>query len=487
MGLFVKHLAVRLWTSLFFGCICVLVVLPPLAGLVGPGWMIVPGLLMLVFAFWVTGLVFAAIGRRRVARLLDEATVWERVAMKREARKALDRSAATVDSFLFSPRSRKASARRLLAQTARFHMADADSMTNIDGIVHDYLENNPKDREAAIKWLEKILSHEAADRKTHNLVAKIGAANADDPALAQMVCRFYLSERRCDFTALEAYGHLVDAHPVAAGPLMDELAALFLSHSRVDRQALAVYLHIHEKGGRHSRFLPAIAACSQNIVPGPMTRPLLERAETILADMDYSQRADLSQSFLPDESKKAMPPSQGQKRFSMPALGPVFLEIIANTKKILAWLAKGISDKWHDLWRILRSRNTRLFFKWTTMGAAIVGVGWLLFSTFSHLRPAFHAVDPSADPVTVTTTDPFTIQVAAFTTSSEAKSHVSQLKEHGLNAYWKQATGTQKTWYQVRISHFPTKAAARAAGDEMKRKGLIADYYVANFRPPDPK
>ncbi len=485
MVLFFKHVAVRLWTSLFFGSICTLVVLPPFASLVGPEWMIVPGLTLFVFAYWVTGLVFLAIGRRQVSRLLEEATIWERAAMNREARKALDRSAATVDSFLFSPRSRKASERRLLAQAARFHMADADSMTNFDGIVHDYLEGNPTDRDAAVKWLERVLSHGPADHRTHDLTAKIGAAHFDDPTVMKMLCRFYLSERRCDFTALQAYGHLMDGHPSAAGSLVDDLADLFLSHSRVDRQALSVYLHVHEKGGRHARLLSGIAACSRNIVPGPMTRPLLARAETVFVDMDRSHRLELAENFLPDEPKAAVLPSPGRIRSRRPALGPVLLAMASNTKKNLARWAVRIPDTCRGIRSGLWSENSRLLFKWTAMGAAVIGVCWLLFNTLSHLRPPAPPPEPSPNPVMVPITDPFTIQVAAFRDSAEAKRHVDRLKAHGIDAYWKQATGTQKTWYQVRISHFPSKEAARAAGDEMKQKGLIADYYVANYKPPD--
>ncbi|MFO7645349.1 MAG: SPOR domain-containing protein, partial [Desulfosarcina sp.] len=60
-----------------------------------------------------------------------------------------------------------------------------------------------------------------------------------------------------------------------------------------------------------------------------------------------------------------------------------------------------------------------------------------------------------------------------------------QLKGHGLDAYWTRASGTNKTWYQVRISHYATKEAARAIGEELKGRQLIADYYVANYKRPE--
>jgi len=62
---------------------------------------------------------------------------------------------------------------------------------------------------------------------------------------------------------------------------------------------------------------------------------------------------------------------------------------------------------------------------------------------------------------------------------------VQQLKDQGLDAYWTRASGSSKTWYQVRISHFKTKAEARAVGEDLKTRQLIGDYYVANYKRPD--
>ncbi|MBR9979519.1 MAG: SPOR domain-containing protein, partial [Desulfatitalea sp.] len=46
----------------------------------------------------------------------------------------------------------------------------------------------------------------------------------------------------------------------------------------------------------------------------------------------------------------------------------------------------------------------------------------------------------------------------------------------------KAASGS-RTWYQVKVSHFPTRDQARQYGEQLKTKGLIDDFYVANFTP----
>jgi cell division protein FtsN len=81
-------------------------------------------------------------------------------------------------------------------------------------------------------------------------------------------------------------------------------------------------------------------------------------------------------------------------------------------------------------------------------------------------------------------TDPFTIQVAAYLKSEHAHRYVAQLKKNGLDAYWTLAVSANKKWYQVRISHFADKQSARQYGESLKAKGIIEDFYVANYRRP---
>jgi len=74
------------------------------------------------------------------------------------------------------------------------------------------------------------------------------------------------------------------------------------------------------------------------------------------------------------------------------------------------------------------------------------------------------------------------LQVAAYLQPEYAKKFVEQLKMLGEDAYWTEAVRGEKRWYQVRISHFPDKNSARNYGDVLKSKGIIEDYYVANYR-----
>jgi len=153
-----KHLAVRLWTTLVIGSLAALTALQPVAGLIGPGWMIVPGIGLLILVFWLTGAAFGAVGRHRMAHLLKEAAVWERAGMLREAAHSLGRAGAIVDSYLFSPFSRRRPAAELLARTARFQMAQDRGGPADEAIMGPYLQHFPTDRVAAVRWLDSLLA-----------------------------------------------------------------------------------------------------------------------------------------------------------------------------------------------------------------------------------------------------------------------------------------------------------------------------------------
>ncbi|MFO7715281.1 SPOR domain-containing protein [Desulfosarcina sp.] len=485
MGHLFKHLAVRLWVALVIGGLTALVVLPPFAGTVGPGWMIVPGLCLLAAAFWLTGMVFAAMGRRRLARLLGEATVWDRAGMVREARQALTRAAATVDSFFFSPLSRKAPAGKLLAQMARFQLAQSPPEPSSDAIIGTYLNHFPRDRDAAVKWLDGVLSGRAVTQKSHDIAARIGTAHLQDTAIQRMLAQFYLAERCCDFAALQTYRQLMDAGEPLAEALLCGVADLFLAQPRADRLALQVYLDVYQRGGRDARLLPGIAACCRMIHPSPVTLPLLERADAVLDGVGASQREKMASAFLPEIADARPDRSFGKRPGAWPAIGPSLRKVLAGSGRLTRQYAAAGLMRLRKFQAGISSRRAKSALKWTTMGLFVIAVGWLVINTAWHLSANFKTVEKVPELVVKPVTDPFTLQVAAYLKETDARHYVDQLKGQGLDAYWTRASGGSKTWYQVRISHFKTKAEARSAGEDLKKRQLIGDFYVANYKRPD--
>jgi len=480
-----KHIAVRLWTSLLLGSIATLVVLPPFAAAMGPQWMVVPGIGLLVIAYWLTGLVFATVGRRRLTRLIGEANVWARADMPREARKALDRATATVDSFLFSPFSRKAPVGRLLSQLAHFQMAQTVPDASATDIIGAYLLDFPNDREAAIKWLDSVLAGKALTRQSHDIAARIGSAHADDRSVQLMLAQFFLAERCCDFTALQTYRYLMDDVKPLSDGLLADICDLLLAQRRVDNLALETYLTASARGIGDRRLLPGIAACHRMIPASPLNGRLLERADAALSGIGASRREQMANAFLPGDVVDEEAANDDHRRFQWSVIvgtirrGGAGLAGIANTLVDTTWyLAGGVRD-------VMMSRRFKSVLKWTMVGMLAVGLGWLVFNTASHLAVSLKTTKPVPAPAVAPVTDPFTLQVAAYLNEGDARRYTEQLKGLGLDAYWRRASGANKTWYQVRVSHFKTKAAARAFGEDLKKRQIIGDFYVANYKRPD--
>jgi cell division septation protein DedD len=110
-------------------------------------------------------------------------------------------------------------------------------------------------------------------------------------------------------------------------------------------------------------------------------------------------------------------------------------------------------------------------------GAAAGGI-WLFVNAGAGFSPTA-AIPAAAAPAVVR--DPYTLQVAAYLKSEYALKFVDDLKQRGYDAYWIETASGGKTWYQVRISHFPDPQSARDFGTRLKQKGIIEDFYVTSY------
>ncbi len=343
----------------------------------------------------------------------------------------------------------------------------------------------PNDRDAAIKWLDGVLAGRALTHQSHDIAARIGAAHAEDMSIQRMLAQFYLNERRGDFAALQTYELLLDAGGPLPDSLIGDIADLFLSEQRPDSLALKVYLDAYHRGEGDKRLLPGIAACCRRVHPSPLTLPLLERADEALSGIDASQRNNMAAAFLPEATDYRPGLSAGGRRIKWSAIVPRIRSTLTESRRLAFGYATVVSDQLRKTRGALSSRQAKLVLKWSAMGLFMIGVGWLVINTVIHFGDTFNTVEKVPVPVVAPVTDPFTLQVAAYLNETDARRYVDQLKGRGLDAYWTRASGSNKTWYQVRISHFKTKAEARTVGEDLKTRQLIGDYYVANYKRPD--
>jgi len=127
------------------------------------------------------------------------------------------------------------------------------------------------------------------------------------------------------------------------------------------------------------------------------------------------------------------------------------------------------------------SRETRTLAKWLLVGIFAVGIVGLIVSTVGYFVQTDTGDKEQKLAVEAVVTDPFTLQVAAYLKPEHAREYVAALKKMNIDAYWTETAGNNKNWYQVRVSHFPDKKSAIAYGEALKSKGIIDDFFVANY------
>jgi hypothetical protein len=474
---FFKHIAARLWLTVLLGGAASLWVLPSIQDRIGLTWTPLPVLLIMVVAFVLVGWVSNRWGLSTVQHLIHEAGIFERDGMVTEAENRFQRALAVFDSFLISPVAKKQKAVPLRARIARFYLARASKSAASERFLVSYLHTNPQDEEVAESWIERVDNRGGLREEHQELASLIGRAQPRNATIQAILARYYLMLERTDFPALQTYRRALGAREKVPADFLDGLATLFLQERRADEWALEAYLKAIEKSDHRSAILKGIAACVRWISPGDRNKPLVQQAYVHLEGLNAAEIRQLSTGFKPPVQPSAPRDAQPtlQKRTSFfRSCGAVLQTFYEDVTAVPVWIFRLIRRPLQSS----RSRKALAGVLLTVLAAAVIA---LLINTASHLikveKPVARKIEQTPDLIT----DPFTLQVAAYLKPAYAQKYVEQLKKQNLDAYWREAISADKKWYQVRIAHFPDKKSARDFGESLKVRGIIDDYYVANY------
>jgi hypothetical protein len=480
-----RHLAARIWFSLLLGGLASLWILPAIQSRIGLEWTLLP-----VAAIF--GLVFLGIGWglnhwgiNSVKHLIGEAGSFERDGMHPEAKEAFHNAARVLDSFLISPFVKHKQSADLAARMARFYLARAQKSPDSEVFLVSYLHAHPEDEEVAENWLNQIETRGGLREEHQELAFRLGSVQPQNKKIQLALARFYLLLERTDFQALQTYRRVFEGEDRHLPPeFVDDLARLFLMERRADEWALRVYLEAVERGGERSELLKGIAACVRLTVPTEWNKSLLKRAHAYLQGLGEVELEAMSTGFKPPA-----PETTPAKRHLIMEIGSFLHDLKRAVIKgfvggVAASIFRAIGQVQFLIQLIRHSRKIRRAAAAGVLAALAAGIALLLINTMGHLMKTDKTVSPKPEPAVMVVTDPFTIQVAAYLKPEYAYSLVTQLKKKGFDAYWTKAVSAEKKWYQVRVSHFPDKQSAREYGESLKTKGIIEDFYVANYRRP---
>jgi hypothetical protein len=323
-------------------------------------------------------------------------------------------------------------------------------------------------------WLRAAARQPVWDAADEAVADRIAEAQAGDGGIQQVLGRRFLAAGRTDFLALEVYRRAMRRDPAEVAWWHRRLAALFLNEGRCDDFALEIYLAAWKEGDRPA-LRRGLAACLVHLDAEAGNRSMLSEARALLADADAVDLEILAEGFRPPGGAATpMAPSAPIRRRIRQAVTSAFARMGHRVAGVPAGLRASRTARWAGGMAIT---------------AAVVGMAAVIFhDTVDHLQapPPPSAPAPVVEkPLeTAVVADPLTIQVAAYLKRENAERYVAELRARDLDAYWQEARSRDKTWYQVRIFHFPDKAAALAFGERLKREGIIDDFYVVNHDRP---
>jgi hypothetical protein len=538
MNAFFRHMAVRVWGTILFGSLICMTLLPAWQGVLGLATIYLPVVVAFTLCFMALGWMMNRIGLAQVRRQVSEAAVWERAGMSAEAENAFERAKAVYDGFWLSPMQRRRCADWLSKRLARFYLAQAALGRKDHAMVLSYLGGHPDDDTVALAWLEAALRRERHSRQEQEIAARVGDALEANDQVQRLLMQFYLSDRRVDFEALQTYRRVWHQRGALPESLILSLAQVLSKESIINDWALKVYLRGYSLGDPHC--LEGIAAGERLLSINTDNRHDLSAAREILSVLNEEQRRKLirpfeSQVAAQEKPKKSKPapkiiakaefdapgPSNeekfelgqwseeddgaevpapvkprnekalllaksvwGQSKAMMSAIWRYCLVLTRMGWRGLVWafgaLLKPLLKNGINTWR--QSASLRRGTAYAAAGIVILALaiaGWRSMGGVP--EPIEPAIAPVAETTPAPVTDPFTIQVAAYLKPEDAQRLVDRLKQEQIDAFWTKAASANRTWYQVKVSHFPTRDDARKYGQQLRSRGLIDDFYVSNY------
>ncbi len=477
-----RHFAARIWFSLLLGGLMSLWLLPHIQDRIGIARALFAVIAILVLIYIFIGWVSTTWGLNSAKHWVHEAGTCERDGMYPEAEAAFGRAMAVFDSFLVSPFVKQKKSPSLAARIARFHLARADKHQESEEFLVSYLCAHPDDEEVAENWLNQIESRGGLREEHQEVAYRIGGAQPKNKTIQFALARFYLIMERTDFPALQTYRRVFGREDQTPPEFIDNLAGLFFQERRADEWALKIYLQAFARDKSRKKLLRGIAACLRWTPETERNTLLLQKARNCLEGIDEFQLKKMSAGFKPPAPSPA-PPKQRRKIgvgiFAVNLVRSALEKMIRGTYSAgvrTAGQLKSFSSSFKH------SHAARRIFAGTVLVGLSAVVAVLIVNTINHLARTDKSVAQKTEPAAVVVTDPFTIQVAAYLKPDYAHQYVDRLKKQGLDAYWREVTSGNKRWYQVRVSHFPDKDSARQYAESLKAKGMIDDYYVANYQ-----
>ena len=484
-----KNIAIRLWIAAVAGWLATLGLLAVFGSPLDAAFNLTFASILTILAFWGCGWIFNRIAAQRLQDYFREAASRERTARVGEAAEVFRKAVILYDSFMVSPLFRRRAGRDMAGRIARFHIARSVHYPEAENFITAYLWVHPDDREVAEYWLQRTRLGDGADPDHLALMDRIAAAQIQNPTILSLTAQLYLARKRTDYTALQIYKQLLQESGHVQAHTVIRLADLFVQERRADEWALEAYLKACRQVPDKIEYLQGLAACLEQISTTERNESLITESRQALSAVDEDTIRQWQELF----RQAATPPAPKEPAVSEPVLvfisgsaRRVFHGIVRSAGTIASILAQRgriIGKSWKE------SARTRYIAKLTAVSlfAAIViisGIRTIVYISETKESPEAAPPPPVKTPQ-LAPSGRYTIQAASFRNRAQAINFSERLKKQGFPAYWGESRSSdQNIWYYVRISRFEVKQEAKEFGEDLKNRGIIDDFYVANYKAP---
>ncbi len=465
-----RHATVRLWMTLLAGTgsgLWLMTVLKPAIGVEAAPVAMAAWMVLLFFG---VGWVANRLGLWQMRRRLHAAEQAARDGLSVEAEALFRQGLALLDSFLVSPAARRRNMTRLCARLARFYLAHPGAS---EAFVARYLAEVPGDGEVAEQWALDLAGRDGLSEEQQGLLARLASAHPRHDRLQLALARVYLVQERTDFPAVQCYRRVCGEGDALQPEICRAVAVLLRKAGRSDEWVRQMTL----------RFLGTTPADAGPVAPSDARPAQVRQLETPTPAPDGT---DDDGAFRINAAVDEAEDEEAEEPVGLPGFEQELAVVWGRLKHLAAEFRSAAANA------LRRTARRVAVVRAVTWGrAAAVGLGalfvaggvWLWVSDAKLLR------EPAEPPPAVFSetgtgplvTDRFTLQVAAYLKADYAHKFVENLKSQGFDAYWTETASGGKTWYQVRIAHFPDPSSAREFGRRLKQKGVIEDFYVTNY------
>lgn len=438
------------------------------------------------WTLWTTG------GRFQVRRLLECA---RSAADKREYERSgryYRRAGKILNSSHFPPGASSPDKALFINRYADYCCGAGANHAEALTAYEEYLKLNPEDDAFARRIIPLVINSGEISDETLPLFNKLHNLVPDSDEMTDFLAEQYLIREIFNPESQEVLiGAIKSLSPLRHRSL-NFLLSNMIEWDRLDPIALEIYLESFKAGLEHPKLKLILGRIADKAryedKPGPLTEAIKEAFESLPAEeiteienalqkqrldripltekqisVSQFKQAEIEETLKEEIFRKPNPVVELLKnaiRFTtqLPAALPKAVMLTyKGTKYALGWT--------FSKWGVIR---------WIIAGALVAVVIFGLVKTVSFQRA------PSTSSLEVVSDKPFTIQIAAFKDRTRAERAIKELNIPGLKAYIS-ATGGETVWYQIRLGHYDSLDQARKAADELKKKRIISNYFIANF------